>query len=101
MEPEELYATHIIKIKIWKNPSQAASETYKINISTFDDGQPEELIALLRNFRIAIDGTNRTTASGHINYLRAMLCGTSLREFDELALAGNSTVNHLKHITEG
>ena len=92
---------HIIKVKVWRNPSQAALETYKINISTFNDGQPEELLALLRNCNIAIDGTGTTTASGRINYLSTMLRGTNLREFDELALSGNLTANHLKHIKEG
>ena len=37
----------------------------------------------------------------NINYLRTLLRGPSLSEFDELALQGNTTNNHLKHITEG
>ena len=65
------------------------SENYKINISTFNDVQPE------------IDGTIATTASVYINYLRTVLPGTSLSGFDELSLAGNSTANHLRHIMEG
>ena len=76
-------------------------ETYKINIYTFKDDQPEELLALLRNCKIAIDGTGTAAASYRINYLRTMLSGTNLREFDELALSGYLTANHLKHITEG
>ena len=76
-------------------------ETYKINISTFKDDQPEELLALLRNCKIAIDGTGTATASDRINYLRTMLRGTNLREFYKLELSGNLTANHLKHITEG
>ena len=79
LESEELHATHIIKVRVWRNPSQSASETYKINISTFNDGQPEEFLALMRNFKITIDGTGTTTASGQINYLYKILCGTSLR----------------------
>ena len=86
---EEINATHIIKVEVWRNPSQATLETYKINISTFDNSQPEELLALLRKFKIEIDGTVTATVSGCINYLQTMLHGTSLREFDRLALAGN------------
>ena len=63
------------------------SEAYKINISTFDDGQPEEFLSLLRNFKIAIDVTGMTTGSGRMNYLRTMICVTSLREFNKLSLA--------------
>ena len=33
--------TNIIRVKIRRNPSQAASETYKVNISNFKDNQPE------------------------------------------------------------
>ena len=75
------------------------SETYKLNISTFDDGQPEEFLSLLRNFKIAIDVTGMTTGSGWINYLSTMICVTSLREFKKKSLAEDSTANHLKHIT--
>ena len=28
VEPEELHATHIIKVEVWIKPSQAALETY-------------------------------------------------------------------------
>ena len=100
-EMEEINATHIIKVEFWRKPSQATLETYKINISTFDNGQPEEFLALLRNFKIEIYGTVMDTAAVRINYQRTMLHGTSLREFNGLALAGNSTANHLNHTTEG
>ena len=76
--------THIIKIKIRRNPTSAASETYNVNMNTFDDGQPEKFLSLLKNFKIAIDGTRTTTPSGRINYLRTMLRGQALREFDKL-----------------
>ena len=72
-----------------------------MNISTFDDDQPEEFLALLRNFKIAIGGTGTTTPTGRIGYLRTMLLGKSLREFDELSLQENNNSNHIKHITEG
>ena len=55
----------------------------------------------MRNFKIKIDGTGTITASGRINYLCTMIVETSLREFDELALAGDLTNCHLKHIMEG
>ena len=30
--------THIIKVKIWRNPSSASSKTYNANMNTFNDG---------------------------------------------------------------
>ena len=71
------------------------------HLSTFNDDQQEELLELLRNCKIKIDGTGTATSSGRINDLRTMLLEKKLREFDELALSGNLTANHLKHITEG
>ena len=60
---------NIIKFKMRRNPTSAISETYNINISMFEDGQPEEFLALLNNFSIAIDGTGTTSPSGRINYV--------------------------------
>ena len=48
-ELEEHKATNIIKVDIRRNPLQSTLETCKVNMSTFDDGQTEELLALLRN----------------------------------------------------
>lgn len=96
VEPEEIRKKHY-QVRILEKPLTTASETCKINKSTFDYGQPEELLVLLRNFQIEIDGTGTTTASGRINYLHTMIRGTSLRELDKLALVGNSITNHLPH----
>ena len=62
-----------------RNPAMDMSETYNINMSTFEDGQPEKFLALLNNFKIAIYGTGMTSPSGRINYLRTMLRGEALK----------------------
>ena len=51
---EGLQATNIIKFNILRHPSQSTSETYKIYMYTLNDGQPEELFALLRNWKIRL-----------------------------------------------
>ena len=84
LELEYEHATYSIKVKIRRNPSSAASETY--NMNTFDDGQPEEFLTLLNKFKISIDGGVTTAPSALINYLRMILCGQELREFDELQI---------------
>ena len=61
------------------------SETYNINISTYDDGRPEYFLAILKNFKIAIDGTFKTYPSAQINYLHTMLRGQLIKELYELA----------------
>ena len=49
---------------------------------TFGEGQPKECLALLRNWKIATDGTGTTSASGQINYLYTLLRGASLIELN-------------------
>ena len=53
-----------------------------MNMFTFDGVQPEELLALLRNFKIAIDGIGTTTPTGRINYLLTIVgdCGKTGRK---------------------
>ena len=79
VELYELHTTHIINVKMRRNTSQAISETYNINMSTFDDGQPEEFLAQLKNFEIRIGGTGTTMPTGRIKYLCTMIHGQSPR----------------------
>ena len=67
-----------------RNLSSAASETYNLNMNMFNYGQPEELFSLLRNFKVAVDGTGTTNPYGRINYLRTVLLGQELKDFDKL-----------------
>ena len=43
-DPINIIEYDIIKIKMRRNPSKAASETYELKIFTFDHGQPEEFL---------------------------------------------------------
>ena len=73
-----------------------------MNIVTFKHGQPEEFLQLIKNFKIAVDGTGTTTAAGKIHYLLTLLRRESLREFDKLSSQNAGTnVAHLKFIQEG
>ena len=69
-----------------------------MNMSTFDNGQPEKFLAQIRNFKIAIDRTGTTTSTVQINYLRTIIHGKIPRGFDELSLQGNTTNKQIKHI---
>ena len=41
VEREEEHVSNIIKVKMWRNPTPDTSDTYNINMSTFEDGQQE------------------------------------------------------------
>ena len=50
-----------------RNLSDANSEKYELKIVTFEHGQPEEFLALVKNFKKLVEGTGTTTAAGNIN----------------------------------
>ena len=84
-----------------QNPSDPASETYKLKIFTFKHGQTEELLQLMKNVKRSVDDTGTTTRVGKINYPRTMLHGEAIRDFDELSCQDAGTKNtHLKFIQE-
>ena len=86
----------IIKIKMIQDPSDANSETYKLKIATFENVKLEAFLALTKNFKTAIDGAGTISAAGKINYLRTLLCGDALQEFDKLEI--HNTVTKNKHL---
>ena len=75
----EEHHTNIIKVKIQRNLMSATLETYKLKMKIFESGQPEELIALLKNFKKSIDRTRTNTISRPVNYLCTIIRGEALR----------------------
>ena len=77
------------------------SDTYKLKMNIFENVQPEELLALLKNFNNSIDGNDNTIIYWHHNFLRMMLKVEILRNFNELAIQNNRTQNaHLKEFQD-
>ena len=93
--PKEVNEYDIINIKMRQNPSDVASEIYELKIVTFKHVQPEEFLQLMKNSKREFDSTVNITTAGKINYLRTILRGEALRDFDELASqnAGTKTTN--------
>ena len=58
-----------------QNLSNNNSETYELKIVTFEHDQPEEFLALMKNFKGEVDRTGTTKEAGKINYIRTLLCG--------------------------
>ena len=69
----------IINIKMCWNLYDADLEMYELKIETFEHGQPEEFLALMKNFKTAIDGTGNKSAAVKINYLCNLLHGEALQ----------------------
>ena len=78
------------------------SENYVLKIPMFENGKPEEFLKMMKNFETALNGTGTTSTAGKINYLRNLLRGESLQEFDYLTSQATSTTNaHLTLTKEG
>ena len=102
VELEEERASRSIKVNMRKALASATSEMYKLKMATFKNVQLEKFLALLKSFRIAVNGTWTTSVSGSIEYLRTVLHGEAIIYFDELASQNNGMANaYLKHIMEG
>ena len=68
----------------------------------FEHDQPEELLAIMKNFKRAVDGTETTPEALNINYLPTLLRGEAIQEFDKLEIQNTGTNNaHLNLIQEG
>ena len=87
----------IIKIKMRRDPASATSDMYKLKIEMFENGKPEKSLKTMKSFKTEIDETGTTIAAGKTNYLRNLLHGEALREFDKLASQVKGTKN--AHIT--
>ena len=56
----------------------------------------------MNNFKTAVDGSGTMSATGKINYLRTLIHGEEIQEFDELTSQNTGTSNaHLNFIKEG
>ena len=75
-----------------RDPSNADSETYELKIALFENGQPEGILALMKNFKSEIDRTGNTSAAGKINYIRTLLYGEALQEFDKVLSQNTGTI---------
>ena len=75
---------------------------YKFKMTTFENGEAEELIKFLNNFKKAIYGTDTTVVVKGINFLLIIICRELLREFEKLVIQNNGSTNaDLKEIQEG
>ena len=68
-------ASHIIKVKTRHNTASTASKTKIFKMSIFKNGQPEDLLGFLKNFKKAIDGTGTMAVVYGTNYLYTLLWG--------------------------
>ena len=75
----------VINTKGRWDPTSTTSKTYNIELATFKNGKPEELIQTTKDFKTKIYGIGTTSDTRKPHYLRAILRGEDLRELYDLA----------------
>ena len=89
------------KIKCRTNPTDANSTTYKIPMSYFRDGTPEEWLLFKKKLKRCIDGQNATTGQAKFALARRLLAGRALADFNHAAsIHGGETAPNYKRCIE-
>ena len=58
-----------------EKPGFSTSETYNINMATFENSQQEEFLAILKNFKITTNEIGTMPVTEWIKYLHAIIHG--------------------------
>ena len=75
---EKVEECNIIKINMRRDPAPATFDTYELKVPTFENGKPEESLQMIKDFKTATDGTETTSTTRKIQFLRTMLCREAL-----------------------
>ena len=88
------------KIKCQTNPQDTNSTTYKIPMSYFRDGTPEEWLLFKKKLKRCIEGQSATTGQAKYALARRLLAGQALADFNHAALihGGEITGNYKRYI---
>ena len=76
----------IVKLKLRKYPTSSTLDLYDFRMSLFDNGNPEESLLLLHNFNMNLAATGMLETVTKIQYLRTLVCGEALHQFDLLEM---------------
>ena len=86
---------YFVKLKLRIYPTSPTSDLYEFKISLFDNGKPEEFLFFVRNFNMTLLASGTLEAGAKYQYLRTLVCGEALRQFDSLSadIEGTETLN--------
>ena len=62
-------------INLYGCTTSEKSEVYKFKMALFDNGESEEFLLFLRNFKTTIDASGTLTVNAELQYLRPLLRG--------------------------
>ena len=66
-------------------------------MTLFDNGDPDEFLSFIRNFKTTLKASGTLTTGADIQYICILLCGKALRQIDTFSAEVLSTTSeHLK-----
>ena len=83
----------IVKLKLRRYPTSSTLDPYKFKMSLFKNVKPEELSLFVRNFNITLAASGALEAGAKIQYLRTIVRGEALRQFDSFSADVEGTEN--------
>ena len=74
-----------VKLKLSRDPASENSELYEFKIALFDNVDQEQFLLIFRNFNVALEVAGKLKIIVKVQYLRMIVCGEALRQFDSLS----------------
>ena len=69
------------KLKLWRDPKSSMSGLYELNMSLFDNGDPEEFLLFVRNFNMTIAASGAVEVNGKVQRLCKIVRREALLQF--------------------
>ena len=92
----------VVKMKLRRDPKYSTSDLYEFKMTLFDHGGPEEFLLFIHNFNMTLAETGTLETNTNIQYLRTLVCGEALSQFDSFYADVESTGNlNVEYIVKG
>ena len=73
-----------------------ASDIFEFKMVLFENGYPKEFLLSQRHRQMTLKAPINMTSGSNIHYLRTLICGEALCEFESMCQIGNTTNTHQK-----
>ena len=82
---------YFVKIKLRRGPTSEKSGLYDLKMTFFDNGDLEEFLLFIWNFKMTLEVSETLSTGSNIQYLCTLVCGETLRQLDTLSIEVGST----------
>ena len=80
-----------VKLKLRRDPTSSTSDLYEFKMPLFDNGDPEEFLLFVCNNNTTLASSATFDADANVQYLRTIVCGEELHQFESLSADVEST----------